>query len=100
MPSHSSASNCWHTVRRALEHRRLKRENDAYRTNLEGLVTERTQQLNSAISRLEESYDITLAALGDALDLKDNETEFHSRRVTAFTIAIAKKMGLSKKRSK
>jgi putative nucleotidyltransferase with HDIG domain len=34
--------------------------------------------------------------LGDALDLKDNETEFHSRRVTAFTIAIAKKMGLPK----
>ncbi|MGA9932245.1 MAG: HD domain-containing phosphohydrolase [Terriglobales bacterium] len=88
------------TVRRALENRRLKRENDAYRTNLEGLVTERTQQLNSAISRLEESYDITLAALGDALDLKDNETEFHSRRVTAFTIAIAKKMGLSKEEIK
>ncbi|MGA7079345.1 MAG: HD domain-containing phosphohydrolase [Terriglobales bacterium] len=88
------------TVRRALENRRLKRENDAYRTNLEGLVTRRTQELNSAMSRLEESYDITLAALGDALDLKDNETEFHSRRVTAFTIAIAKKMGLSKEEIK
>jgi response regulator RpfG family c-di-GMP phosphodiesterase len=88
------------TVRRALENRRLKRENDAYRTNLEGLVAERTQQLNSALSKLEESYDITLAALGDALDLKDNETEFHSRRVTAFTIAIARKMGLPKEEIK
>lgn len=85
-----------HTVRRALEHRRLKRENDAYRTNLETLVAARTQQWKTALSKLEESYDITLAALGDALDLKDNETEFHSRRVTAFTIAIAKKMGLQK----
>ncbi|MFY9562566.1 MAG: HD domain-containing phosphohydrolase [Terriglobales bacterium] len=84
------------TVRRALENRRLKRENDAYRTNLEALVTARTQQWKSALSDLERSYDITLEALGDALDLKDAETEGHSRRVTAFTIAIARKMGLQK----
>ena len=36
-----------------------------------------------------------LEALGGALDMKDAETEGHSRRVTAFTIAIAKSMGLS-----
>src|SRR6266851_134805 len=84
------------TVRRALENRRLKRENDAYRTNLEALVAARTQQWKTALSNLEKSYDITLEALGDALDLKDAETEGHSRRVTAFTIAIARKMGLPK----
>jgi putative nucleotidyltransferase with HDIG domain len=84
------------TVRRALENRRLKRENDAYRTNLEALVAARTQQWKSALGDLEKSYDITLAALGDALDLKDPETEGHSRRVTAYTIAIARKMGLPK----
>ena len=84
------------TVRRALENRRLKRENDAYRTNLEALVAARTQQLNNALIDLEKSYDITLEALGDALDLKDAETEGHSRRVTAYTIAIARKMGLPK----
>src|SRR6266699_5729007 len=84
------------TVRRALENRRLKRENDAYRTNLEALVAARTQQWKTALSNLEKSYDITLEALGDALDLKDAETEGHSRRVTAFTIAIAQKMGLPK----
>ena len=32
--------------------------------------------------------------MGDALDLKDAETEGHSRRVTAFTIAIARAMGV------
>lgn len=84
------------TVRRALENRRLKRENDAYRSNLEVLVAERTQQWKTALSKLEESYDITLEALGDALDAKDAETEGHSKRVTAFTIAIARKMGLSR----
>src|SRR6266536_4823352 len=83
------------TVRRALENRRLKLENRAYQTNLETLVTDRTQRLRQALKELEESYDITLEALGDALDLKDAETEGHSKRVTAFTIAIARHMGLS-----
>jgi putative nucleotidyltransferase with HDIG domain len=83
------------TVRRALENRRLKLENRAYQTNLEALVQARTQQLHKAIQNLERSYDVTLEALGDALDLKDAETEGHSKRVTAFTIAIARAMGLS-----
>src|SRR5262244_3765962 len=82
------------TVSRALENRRLKLENRTYQTNLEPLVKARTEQLQAAMASLERSYDITLEALGDALDLKDRETEGHSRRVTAFTIAIAKTMGL------
>ena len=82
------------TVSRALENRRLKVENRTYQTNLESLVEARTDQLQAAVKELERSYDITLQALGDALDLKDAETEGHSRRVTAFTMAIARAMGL------
>jgi putative nucleotidyltransferase with HDIG domain len=85
-----------HTVRRALENRRLKRENDAYRTNLESLVAARTQQWKGALSDLKKSYDMMLEALGDALDAKDAETEGHSRRVTAYTMAIASRMGMPK----
>jgi putative nucleotidyltransferase with HDIG domain len=88
-------------VHRALENRRLKLENRAYQTNLETLVAARTEelretnvQLRHTMLDLERSYDITLEALGDALDLKDAETEGHSKRVTAFTIAIARAMGL------
>src|SRR5690348_17546145 len=82
-------------VRRALETRRLKVENRAYQSNLEALVAARTEQLRQTMSDLERSYDITLEALGDALDLKDAETEGHSKRVTAFTIAMARAMGMS-----
>jgi putative nucleotidyltransferase with HDIG domain len=82
------------TVSRALENRRLKVENRTYQTNLESLVKARTDQLQNAMANLERSYDITLETLGDALDLKDRETEGHSKRVTAFTIAIARAMGL------
>src|SRR6202045_4242299 len=81
-------------VRRSLENRRLKVKNRTYQTNLESLVEARTDQLQAAMGELERSYDITLQALGDALDLKDSETEGHSRRVTAFTIAIARAMGV------
>src|SRR4030088_2306403 len=83
------------TVSRAMENRRLKVENRIYQINLEYLVEDRTHQLQHAIEELKRSYDITLQALGDALDLKDRETEGHSRRVTAFTIAIARAMGLA-----
>src|SRR3954468_16689363 len=82
------------TVSRALENRRLKVENRTYQTNLESLVKARTEQLQATVRELERSYDITLEALGDALDYKDRETEGHSKRVTAFTIAIAKRMGI------
>jgi len=86
------------SVRRAIETRRLRMENRAYQMNLESLVSARTEQLRQTMADLERSYDITLEALGDALDLKDSETEGHSKRVTAFTIAIARAMGLSSER--
>ena len=89
------------TVRRALENRRLKLENISYQNKLEVLVSARTEllqramsELERAMAELERSYDITLEALGDALDLKDAETEGHSKRVTAFTMAIALAMDL------
>ena len=77
-----------------IENLALKQENEAYRTKLEELVAVRTQEMKSALADLDRSYDITLQALGDALDLKDATTENHSRRVTAYTIAIAKKMNV------
>jgi putative nucleotidyltransferase with HDIG domain len=57
------------TVNRALEYRKLLLQNAMYKHKLE--------------------------ALGDTLDLKDTETEGHSKRVTAYTIALARAMELS-----
>src|ERR1700735_3127097 len=82
------------SVRRALEHRKLVMENRTYQSDLEQLVAERTQQLSIALQDLEQSYDYTLEALGGALDAKDAETEGHCQRVTAFTITIARSMGV------
>ena len=81
-------------VMRAVEHGRLRKQNTIYRQNLESIVSSRTGRLRSTMQDLERSYDITLEAMGDALDLRDEETEGHSRRVTAYTIALAQAMGL------
>lgn len=82
------------TVSRALEHRAALQENHSYQQSLEQVVQARTELLRQAMSDLEHSYDVTLEALGDALDLKDSETEGHSKRVTAYTIALARAMGI------
>ncbi|HYU44809.1 MAG TPA: HD domain-containing phosphohydrolase [Terriglobales bacterium] len=82
-------------VRRALETYRLRMENRVYQSNLEAKVLERTEELRKTVTELERSYDSILEALGDALDLKDAETVGHSKRVTAFTIEIARAMGLA-----
>jgi putative nucleotidyltransferase with HDIG domain len=82
-------------VARAVEHGRLRRQNSAYQQNLEQIVGARTRRLRTAMQDLERSYDITLEAMGDALDLRDAETEGHSRRVTAYTTALAREMGLN-----
>jgi putative nucleotidyltransferase with HDIG domain len=81
-------------VSRALEHGRLLKQNAAYRQNLEEIISARTSRLRATMRDLEKSYDFTLEAMGDALDLRDAETEGHSRRVTAYTIALAREVGL------
>jgi putative nucleotidyltransferase with HDIG domain len=79
----------FHGVGRALQHRRLVVENRTYQQDLDRKVEERTAELRAKHYELE-SYDDTLEALGTALSMKDSEIEGHCRRVTAFTISIAK----------
>jgi putative nucleotidyltransferase with HDIG domain len=85
-------------VARALEHGQLLKQNAAYRQNLEDIISARTSRLRATMLDLERSYDFTLEAMGDALDLRDAETEGHSRRVTAYAIALAREVGLDTER--
>ncbi|MBS1821138.1 MAG: response regulator [Acidobacteria bacterium] len=82
------------TVARASEHSRNLRQNIAYRQHLEEIISARTGRLRATMQDLERSYDITIEAMGDALDLRDEETEGHSRRVTAYTVALARSVGV------
>jgi putative nucleotidyltransferase with HDIG domain len=81
-------------VARALDHGRTLKQSTIERHRLEELVSDRTSMLRAAMQDLEKSHDITIEAMGDALDLRDTETEGHSRRVTAYSIALARQVGL------
>jgi response regulator RpfG family c-di-GMP phosphodiesterase len=84
-------------VERALRKRGLEQEVQRYRLHLEEIVVERTLQLRTALNGIERSYEDTLGALGAAIDLRDNETGDHSRRVCLYSIEIARAMCVPKK---
>jgi putative nucleotidyltransferase with HDIG domain len=88
------------SLERGLERKRLELEVENYRKKLEQMVDQRTRQLQAAIKRIELTYDETLEALAAALDLKDNETAGHSKRVTLFSLKIAKAMGCTDEQRK
>jgi response regulator RpfG family c-di-GMP phosphodiesterase len=81
------------SLSRALEKKKLEREVKNYRLRLESMVAERTQQLEAAMSQLEQSYSATLEALGSAIDLRDGATAGHSRRVLWYSIKLANTLG-------
>jgi response regulator RpfG family c-di-GMP phosphodiesterase len=81
------------SLTRALHKKRLEQEVENYRHHLENLVGERTKELREALSQLEHSYDATLETLGRAIDLRDNPTAGHSRRVFLYSVEIVKAMG-------
>ena len=77
----------------AIHKRQLEKQVEHYRQHLEEMVAGRTAQLQSALEQLESSYEDTLQSLGAAIDLRDNETAGHSRRVCRYSLEIARAMG-------
>jgi putative nucleotidyltransferase with HDIG domain len=61
---------------------------------LDERVKERTVELAQANKKLEAAYDATIEGLARALDLRDRETEGHSRRVAEMTLVLARSMGI------
>jgi len=84
------------SLNQVMEREKLEAELENYRLHLEEMVEQRTGQLRRAKSWIELTYDETLQALAAALDLRDNDTAGHSRRVMEYTLRIAKGVGCSK----
>jgi putative two-component system response regulator len=74
-------------VAQALEKRRLILENRAYRESLEERVQEQAR-------RLEELFLASVQSLAEALELKDPYTRGHSVRVSHYSVAIARAIGI------
>ncbi|HSH46248.1 MAG TPA: response regulator, partial [Longimicrobiales bacterium] len=76
------AASLVHSVRRAIDHRRLLLENRSYREGLEARVEEQGR-------RLEGLYLSGIQSLVRALEAKDPHTRGHSARVAAHAAAMA-----------
>jgi cyclic di-GMP phosphodiesterase len=81
----------------ALHKRDLEKQVEDYSQHLEEMVAERTEQLQGALEQIESSYEDTLQALGAAIDLRDDQTGGHSRRVCCYSLEIARAMGWPQK---
>lgn len=71
-----------------------KRVRDTDQRMIEGLVR-KNKELRLAHFRLSRSYDTTLIALSNALDLRDADTEGHSVRVSEIAVQIGEVMELA-----
>jgi putative two-component system response regulator len=77
-----------HSVRRALEKRRLEIENREYHVHLQDKVAEQA-------GRIRASFFNTIRALNNALEARDKYTSGHSQRVTDLAAAITRQMRLT-----
>ena len=81
-------------VRSAAEHARLLREN-AEMTSALRSKNEELAEINSALDRLVlERTNNLLNGLVSALDLRDSETQWHSRRVGLYARRLAQELGI------
>ena len=83
------------SVKQVLKRRRMEVTLESYRLLLEEIVDQRTSQLRKALAQIEQNFEGTLQALATALELRDNGTAGHSRRVMTYAVRIAKVMGCS-----
>ncbi len=95
-------------IEKTLQKRNLIIENREYQYSLEKKVEERTGELLSkkkeveklcseislAFKQIQETYNMTLEALVSALDIRDSETQGHSKRVVEYCTLIAEEMNI------
>ncbi len=91
-------------VERALERSQLLQERALYYARLEEQVKQQTQKLRQQSRKLSQmlnqlyvTYQATLNALEAALDVRDQSSPGHCRRVSKLAVRLARKVGLKGK---
>ena len=84
-------------VEKAMEHRRLKVENERYRLHLEEMIRQKSAALLETMEELKHSYDFTLQAMVGLLDVREHNTGQHSNRVRTLALTLGKMMSLPRR---
>lgn len=82
------------SVQEALQRRQNLLEQTQRMQLLEETVNERTAELRRLLDRLHDASEITLEALVAALDAREHETQAHSKRVSEYTLYLAREMSV------
>jgi putative nucleotidyltransferase with HDIG domain len=82
------------SVQEALDRRQDKIEQTQRMRLLEDTVNERTVELRRLLDQLHDASEITLEALVAALDAREHETQAHSKRVSEYTLYLAREMSV------
>lgn len=80
-------------LERATKYRRLVLENRRYQMHLEDMVREKNAALSRAVDNISDTFQFTLKAITDILDVREHQTGEHSRRVARLAIVLAREMG-------
>ena len=78
----------------ALHRRRLVCENRQYQFHLERRVEDQTAELRKVLGTISHAYSHTLEALINALDARERETQRHSKRVSEYTMLLARQLNI------
>ena len=78
---------------RAIQYRRLVLENKRYQQHLEDMVREKNAALSRALDNISDTYQFTLEAITDILDVREQKTGAHSRRVAQLSLVLARELG-------
>ncbi|MBL0210372.1 MAG: response regulator [Holophagaceae bacterium] len=77
------------SLKRALSHYATLRENEAYQTQLEEMVAERTGETMKLKEDIEHLFESFVAASVTAIESRDPSTSGHSERVAKLTVSLS-----------
>jgi len=83
------------TLLRSVSRLSLKQENEAYKTNLEEMVRQRTHEKLQLEGEKYHNFENTLQSLVHMVEGRDTYTGGHSQRVADYCRSIARDMGMS-----
>ncbi len=85
-----------HSIKKAVNYKRLRQIEQNYRQELERTVTQRTAELAEALGRLKKMSMETIARLTSAVEQRDDDTGRHISRIGLYAELMARRLGQEK----
>jgi putative two-component system response regulator len=83
-----------HAINKGVDHKKMKRIEKNYKTELENSVKERTRELTVALQMLKNMSNVVIERLTAAAELRDEDTGMHISRIGLYSNKIAHALGM------